>query len=109
MKDLGALMKQAKQMQEAMEQAQAEIQSMEVQGASGGGLVTVTLVGKGELKSVAIDPSLLNPDEVEVLEDLLKAAFNDAKTKLDEAANERMGAVTGPLAGMMPPGFKPPF
>lgn len=109
MKDLGGLMKQAKQMQEAMEQAQAEIQAMEIEGVSGGGLVKITLAGKGETRGVSIDPSLLDPNETEVLEDLLTAAFNDAKRKLDEAANKRMGEVTGPLAGMMPPGFKPPF
>lgn len=109
MKDLGGLMAQAKKMQEAMEQAQAEIQALEVEGQAGAGMVKVTLSGKGEAKTVAIDPSLLTSDESDVLEDLITAAFNDAKRKLDEAANARMGEVTGPLAGMMPPGFKPPF
>lgn len=109
MKDLGGLMAQAKKMQEAMEQAQAEIQALEVEGQAGAGMVKVVLSGKGEAKSVAIDPSLLAGDEGDVLEDLVAAAFNDAKRKLDEAANSRMGEVTGPLANMMPPGFKPPF
>lgn len=109
MKDLGGLMAQAKKMQQAMEEAQAEIQAMEVEGKSGAGMVTVTLSGKGEAKSVSIDPSLLTDGETEMLEDLITAAFNDAKRKLDEKANTRMGEVTGPLAGMMPPGFKPPF
>ena len=109
MKDLGGLMAQAKKMQEAMEQAQEEIQAMEVEGTAGGGMVKVTLAGKGEMRSVSIDPNLLVPGEGEVLEDLIAAAFNDAKRRLDEAANKRMGEVTGPLASMMPPGFKPPF
>ncbi len=109
MNKLGNLMAQAKQMQEAMEQAQAEIQAMEVEGVSGGGLVKVLLAGKGEMRSASIDKSLLDPDESDVLEDLIAAAFNDAKRKLDDAANKRMGEVTGPLASMMPPGFKPPF
>ncbi len=107
MKDLSGLMKQAKEMQEKMNQAQAEIAEMEVEGASGAGLVKVTLTGKGEMRRLAIDPSLINPEEVEVLEDLILAAFNDAKRKADAAVQEKMAAVAGPLAGMMPDGLKP--
>lgn len=105
--DFGGMMKQAKALQDAMAQAQAEIQALEVEGVSGGGMVTITLGGDGQARRVSLDPSLLNNDEGEVLEDLLVAAFNDAKRKADEAAQERMKAAAGPFAAMMPPGMKP--
>ncbi len=106
MKDLGGLMQQAKEMQEKMQAAQAEIETLEVEGQSGGGAVRVTLSGKTEMRSVKIDPSLIDPEESEVLEDLILAAFNDAKRKLDDAVKEKMAAVAGPFAGMLPPGMK---
>lgn len=109
MKDLTGLMKQAQQMQEAMQKAQAEIDALEVTGSSGGGMVQVTLSGKGEARRVAIDKSLMDPEEVEVLEDLVLAAMNDAKRKADEEGQKRMGDLTGGLANMLPPGFKNPF
>lgn len=109
MKDLAGLMQQAKEMQERLEAAQAEVAAIEVEGVSGAGLVRVTLNGQGHFKRVKIDPALMKPDETEVLEDLLAAAFNDARRKAEEAAQEKMKTVAGGLAGLLPPGFKPPF
>ncbi len=109
MKDLGGLMKQAKDMQEKVERAQTEIAALEVTGVSGGGLVQVTLTGKGEARRVAIDKSLFDADESEVLEDLIVAAVNDAKRKADEESQKKMAAVTSGLGALLPPGFKPPF
>ena len=103
MKDLSALMKQAQAMQEKLQEAQARLAETEVDGASGGGMVRVTLRGSGELKGVLIDEELLKPGEGEVLSDLIVAAHADAKRKLDAAQAETMKAVAGPLAGM--PGF----
>jgi DNA-binding YbaB/EbfC family protein len=105
--DLGKMMKQAQQLQAKMAEAQEEIQRIEATGASGGGLVQVTLSGKGDLKTVRIDPSLATADEVEILEDLLVAAHTDAKAKLDAAIAEKMSAVTGGL--QLPAGMKLPF
>lgn len=105
--DLGKMMKQAQQLQARMAEAQEAIQAIEATGASGGGLVTVTLSGKGELRAVRVDPSLAKADEVEILEDLLVAAHADAKQKLDAAIAEKMSAVTGGL--QLPPGLKLPF
>ena len=103
---LGGLMKQAQQMQENMQKAQAEIAAMEVTGQSGGGLVSVQINGKHECQRVNMDPSLFEDDK-DMLEDLVTAAINDAVHKLEEASRTRMAGVT---AGMpMPPGFKMPF
>ncbi len=109
MKDLGGLMQQAKAMQEAMAKAQEDIQALEAEGVAGAGLVKVIVSGAGLVKSVSIDPSLLQADEGEVLEDLLVAAHNDAKRRVDEETQRRMQEVAGPLASMMPPGMKSPF
>ncbi len=112
MKDLSGLMKQAQEMQEALQKAQAEIEALEVEGVAGAGAVKVVLSGKGEARSVRIDPALMTDGEVDVIEDLVVAAFNDAKRKADEEGAKRMGGVTsglGGLASMLPPGFKPPF
>jgi DNA-binding YbaB/EbfC family protein len=110
MKDLNAIMKQAQAMQQKLQDAQARLAETTVEGASGAGLVKVTLSGAGEMKAVAIDPSLLSADEAEVLGDLLVAAHADAKKKLDEAQQNLMRDAMGPLAGMggMPgiPGLK---
>ena len=103
MKDLGSLMKQAQAMQEKLQEAQAKLAETVVEGASGGGMVKLTLKGSGELRSVEIDPELLKPEDAEMVSDLIVAAHADAKRKLDAAQAETMTAVAGPLAGM--PGF----
>ena len=103
MKDLGSLMKQAQAMQEKLQEAQAKLAETVVEGASGGGMVKLTLKGSGELRSVEIDPELLKPEDAEMVSDLIVAAHADAKRKLDAAQAETMKAVAGPLAGM--PGF----
>lgn len=103
---LGGLMKQAQQMQENMQKAQAEIAAMEVTGQSGGGLVSVQINGKHECQRVTIDPSLFEDDK-DMIEDLVTAAINDAVHKLEEASRARMASVTAGLP--IPPGFKMPF
>lgn len=105
--DLGKMMKQAQQLQAKMAEAQEAVAALEATGQSGGGLVAVTLTGKGDLKGLRIDPSLAKADEVEILEDLLVAAHADAKQKLDAAIAETMASVTGGL--QLPPGLKLPF
>ena len=85
MKNLGQMMKQAQQMQERMAEMQAKLEAVEVTGAAGGGMVQVTLNGKGEMRSIKIDKSVVDPNETEVLEDLILAAFNDAKAQVDGA------------------------
>ena len=107
MKNLGQMMKQAQQMQERMAEMQARLAEIEVGGSAGGGMVGATLNGKGELKKLKIDRSLVVPDETEVLEDLILAAVNDAKQRLDAQVAEEMGKLTGGLK--LPPGMKLPF
>lgn len=107
MKNLGNLMKQAQQMQAKMAEMQAKLGDLEVTGASGGGMLQVTLNGKFELKGIKIDKTLVDPEDVEVLEDLIIAAFNDAKAKAEAAMQEEMSKVTGGLN--LPPGMKLPF
>lgn len=103
---LGNLMKQAQQMQEQMQKAQEEIATMEVSGESGGGLVSVTINGKHEVRRVSIDDSLMGDDK-DMLEDLVAAAMNDAVHKLEQETQERMSGLT---AGMnLPAGMKLPF
>lgn len=104
MKDLMGMMKQVREMQTRMQQMQEELAALEVSGQSGGGLVSVTLTGKGDMKRVRIDPSLLKPDEVEIVEDLIIAATQDAKSKVESAMQEKMQSVTGGLP--IPPGMK---
>jgi len=105
-KDLGFLMKQAKAMQEKMQNARAELERSEIDGAAGGDMVRVTLTGGGGLARVHIDESLLAPGEGEILADLIVAAHADAKRKLDAKQAEMMRDVAGPLAGMPGmPGF----
>ena len=104
MKDLMGMMSQVKQMQERMQTVQAELDQLEVEGQSGGGLVKVVLNGKGEVRRVSIDPSLMKPDDAEILEDLIVAASSDAKTKVDSQMQEKMAEVTGGLP--LPPGMK---
>ena len=104
---LGGMMKQAQKMQEDMQRAQAEIAQLEVTGESGGGLVAITLNGQHECKRVKIDPSLMEDDDQEMLEDLIAAAMNDTVQKLAAVTKERMSGVT---AGMnLPAGMKMPF
>lgn len=104
MKDIMGLMKQAQAMQQKLQDAQAELENVEVEGTAGGGAVTVKVSGKGELKAINIDPSLMNPDEKEILEDLIVAAMSDARGKADRAAQERMAELTKGLP--LPPGMK---
>jgi nucleoid-associated protein EbfC len=107
MKNLGNLMKQAQQMQARMEEMQAKLAAAEITGQSGGGMVSITLNGKGIAKSVKIDRGLIDPSDPEVLEDLIVAAINDARGKLDSYAQEKMSEVTGGL--QLPGGLKLPF
>ncbi|MCZ4281585.1 YbaB/EbfC family nucleoid-associated protein [Kiloniella laminariae] len=107
MKNLAGLMKQAQQMQSKMAEMQEALTALEIEGSSGAGMVKVVMSGKHELRSVKIDPSLINPDDVEVLEDLIMAAVNDAKTKVETTTQERMQDVTGGLN--LPAGMKLPF
>ncbi len=107
MKNLSQILKQAQDMQERMQTMQAELERAEVSGSAGGGLVTVTMNGKGALLGIKIDPSLLTPAEVEVVEDLIKAAHADAKGKAESHMSEHMSKLTGGLP--LPPGFKLPF
>jgi DNA-binding YbaB/EbfC family protein len=100
MKDIGALMKQAQVMQAKLQEAQARMAQTEVEGAAGNGLVRLTLAGTGVLQAIALDESLLQPGEGELIGDLILAAHADAKAKLDAAQAELMKQAAGPLAGM---------
>ena len=107
MKNLGQLMKQAQAMQEKMAEMQSQLEAVEMIGVAGGGTVQLTLNGKGDLKKVKIDRSLIDPEEVEVLEDLIIAAFNDARRKVSAHAEREMHKLTGGLE--LPGGIKLPF
>jgi DNA-binding YbaB/EbfC family protein len=107
MPDFDEIMKMAQQAQIDLQRAQAEIEKIEVEGAAGGGLVTVRATAKGRIIAVSIDESLLQPAEKTMVEDLVAAALNDARAKADVAAGEQMEKVTSGLP--MPPGFKMPF
>ncbi len=107
MKNLGQLMKQAQEMQSRMQAMQEKLAELELEGAAGGGMVKVTINGKSEIRRVKIDPSLADPKEVEVLEDLIVAACNDAKAKVEARVAEEMQKLTGGLN--LPPGLKLPF
>ena len=111
MKNLSQMLKQAQQMQGRMQEMQAKLEATEVEGAAGAGMVNVTLTGKGDLRRVSIDPSLMAADEREVLEDLLVAAHADAKQKVEAVMAEEMQKATGGLnlPGGLPGGFKLPF
>jgi DNA-binding YbaB/EbfC family protein len=105
--DMMGMMKQAKQLQERMEALQQEIAATEIEGSAGGGLVKVVMTGKSEMKKIHIDPSLLKPEESEILEDLIVAAANDARARAEAALAEKMREMTGGL--QLPPGMKLPF
>ncbi len=107
MKNLAGLMKQASQMQARMQEVQAKLEAMELEGESGAGLVTVTLTGKGEMKRLRIDPKLADPADMEMLQDLIVAAHADARRHLEAATSEEMEKVTGGL--QLPGGMKLPF
>ncbi|MBV9014381.1 MAG: YbaB/EbfC family nucleoid-associated protein [Alphaproteobacteria bacterium] len=107
MKNLGQLMKQAQQMQQKMAEMQAELESVEMTGIAGGGMVQLTLNGKGDMKGLKIDKSVVDPTDTEVLEDLIVAAFNDARAKVNAHAESEMQKLTGGLA--LPGGMKLPF
>ena len=107
MKDIMGMMKAASEMKGKMEAMQAELANLVVEGRAGGGMVTVSLSGKGEMKGVKIDPSMFKEDDVEVLEDLIIAAHADAKAKSEAEMQERMKEVTAGLP--IPPGMNLPF
>ena len=107
MKDIMGLMKQAKEMQSKMENMQTELAELEVEGSAGGDMVKITMNGNGIMSSVTIDPSLLNESETDIVEDLMMAAHNDAKAKLDATKAEKTQELTAGLP--IPPGMKLPF
>ncbi len=107
MKDLTELMKQAGAMQARLQEAQEKIAALEIEGQAGGGMVKIILNGKGYCKGVSIERALINADEGEVLEDLVAAAINDAKSKLEVEAAQQMRTLTAGIP--MPPGMKLPF
>lgn len=101
------MMKQAQEMQNKIGTLQAKLEEEEAEGSSGGGMITVRLNGKGMMKKIQIDPKLIDPNDKEMLEDLIIAAFNDAKTKVEAHFNTEMGKIAGGLG--LPPGMKLPF
>ncbi|QNT79101.1 YbaB/EbfC family nucleoid-associated protein [Entomobacter blattae] len=107
MKNLAGLMKQASQMQAKMEEMQATLEGLQVEGSAGAGMVTITLNGKGVMKAIKIDPSLMDASEMEMLQDLIMAAHADARKHLDAKTAEEMQKVTGGLS--LPAGMKLPF
>jgi nucleoid-associated protein EbfC len=107
MKNLAGLMKQAQQMQSKMAEMQTKLEGLEIIGEAGAGLVTITLNGKGDLRSVKIDPKVVDPADVEMLEDLIAAAHASARQKLEATAAAEMQKVTGGM--QLPPGMKLPF
>lgn len=107
MKNMGNIMKQAQAMQKKMAEAEEKIKTLEAQGTAGGGTVKVTLMGDNKMTGLVIDPELINADEADVLEDLIKAAYNDARKKLDALTQEEMKNATGGLN--LPGGMGLPF
>lgn len=107
MKNFANLMKQASQMQSKMTEMQEKLAAITIEGVSGAGMVTVTLGGKGDMKSIKIDPKLADPAEMEMLQDLIIAAYSDARRRLDETTQEEMQKVTGGIN--LPEGLKFPF
>ena len=107
MVDIMGMMKKAQAMQAKLQDAQEELSRLEVEGQSGGGMVRITLSGKGEMRAIHLDPSLLTPADKDMAEDLILAAFADAKAKADRATAEKMQSLTAGLP--LPPGMKLPF
>lgn len=107
MKNLDDILNMAKNVQDELAKAQANLDKIEVEGVSGGGLVKVRATAKGRITGVEIDESLLQPSEKQMVEDLIAAAFNDARAKADAASSQEMGKMTSGLP--LPPGFKLPF
>jgi len=107
MVDILGMMKKAQAMQAQLQEAQEALGRLDVEGQSGGGMVRITLTGKGEMKAIAIDPSLLAPGDKEMVEDLILAAYNDAKGKADRLAADKMQSLAAGLP--LPPGMKLPF
>ena len=105
--DFMGMIKQAQAMQTKMQEAQAELESTIVEGEAGGGVVKVTLTAKGAMQKVSIDPSLLKPEDAEMIEDLIVSAHAQARSKAETAMTEKMKAITGGL--QLPPGMKLPF
>jgi len=106
MKNMNQIFKQAQQMQQKMQEIQEKSESITQEGSAGGGMVVATVNGKGQLLRLKIDPSIVNIDDVEMLEDLIIASFNDAKNKAEESINKEMSSITG---GLNIPGLKLPF
>ena len=104
MKDILGMMKQVQEMQGRMQKAQEDLAGLRIDGVSGAGMVKITLDGKGEMRGIHIDPSLAKPDEIEMLEDLILAAFQDARGKVEIAMQDMMKDVTGGIP--LPPGLK---
>ena len=107
MVNIGNMMKQAQQLQKKMAEAQEKLNTIEVEGVSGGGVVKVIATAKGNVKRISLDESLLKPEDKEITEDLIVAAINDAKQKGETAAQEEMKLLTGGMP--LPPGMKLPF
>ena len=107
MKNLGQMMKQAQEMQSKMDEMQSKLAEMEMIGSSGAGMIEVTLSGKSDVRKIKIDPAVIDPSDPEVLEDLIVAAFNDAKSKVEAKVGDKMSEMTGGI--QLPPGFKLPF
>jgi nucleoid-associated protein EbfC len=107
MKSIDDILKMAASVQEELTKAQANLETIEVEGASGGGMVIVRATAKGSIRSIDIDESLLKVSEKQILEDLIVAAFNDARAKADSASNSEMEKMTSGMP--LPPGFKLPF
>ena len=107
MNNMSQIMKQAKAMQEKMAEMQKKIEETEIEGSSGGGAVKIVMNGKHEVKNLFIDPSIVNSNEKEVLEDLIIAALNDVNKKIAENTNNQLGSISGGMG--LPPGLKLPF
>ncbi len=107
MNNMSQIMKQAKAMQEKMAEMQKKIEETEIEGSSGGGAVKIVMNGKHEVKNLFIDPSIVNSNEKEILEDLIIAALNDVNKKIAESTNDQLGSISGGMG--LPPGLKLPF
>lgn len=107
MKNIGDMMKQAQELQGKMQELQDRLEEMQIEGRSGGGLVEVTVNGKGHLVGLKLDPSIMVPAEKEIVEDLIVAAYADGRTKSEDLAQKEMQQLTGGLS--LPPGMKLPF